>query len=86
MVLTEHLPGTFLFNNQLYIQLDGAPMGGSISPTQANIFLCHHEENWINNCPSEFKPIFYRRYIDDTFVIFNTNRPQINTAISTLYQ
>ena len=27
-------------NNQLYMQLDGAPMGASISPTLANIFLC----------------------------------------------
>ena len=45
-------------------------MGGSISPTLANIFLCHHEENWINNCPPEFKPVFYRRYADDTFVLF----------------
>ena len=60
----------FLFNEQLYKQLDGAPMGGSISPTLANIFLCHHEENWINNCPPEFKPAFYRRYVDDTFVLF----------------
>ena len=61
----------FLFNNQLYMQLDGAPMGRSISPILANIFLCHQEENWINDCPPEFKPISYCRYVDDTFALFN---------------
>ena len=29
----------------------------------ANIFLSHHEENWLNKCPTEFKPSFYRRYV-----------------------
>ena len=60
----------FLCNNQLYMQLIGAPMRRSISPTQANIFLCHHEENWIDNWPPEFKSIFYRWYVDNTFVLF----------------
>ena len=51
------------------MQLDAAPMGGSISPTLANIYLCHHEENWINNCPPEYIPLFYRRCVDVTFVL-----------------
>ena len=44
-------------------------MGGYISPTLANAFLCRHEGNWRNNCPPEFKPLFYRRYVDDIFVL-----------------
>ena len=36
----------------------------------ANIFLCHHEDIWLQNCPTNFKPVFYRRYIDDTFILF----------------
>ena len=42
-----------------------------MSYTLANIFLCHHEENWLNNCPIAYKPIFYRRYMDDTYMLFN---------------
>ena len=38
----------------------------------ANIFLSHHEENWLNKCPIEFKPGFCRRYVDDIFVLFET--------------
>lgn len=52
------------------VQTDGTPMGGCISPTLADIFLGFHETNWLKNCPLSFKPIFYRRYVDDTFILF----------------
>ena len=26
---------------------------------------------WLSNCPIEFKPIFYRRYVDDTFILLS---------------
>ena len=38
----------------------------------ANIFLSHDEENWLNRCPIEFKPGFYRRYVDDIFILFES--------------
>ena len=63
----------FLFNQKLYFQKDGTPMGGSISPTLANIFLGFHEINWLNDCPNSFKPVFYRRYVDDTFILFKSH-------------
>ena len=31
---------------------------------------CHHEIKWIDNCPSNFEPLFYRRYLGDTFILF----------------
>ena len=40
-----------------------------LSPTFVNILLCFYEEKWLSSCP-DFKPIFYRRYIDDTFLVF----------------
>ena len=45
-------------------------MGPPLGPTLANAFLCYHEKIWLQNCPSEFKPFIYRRYIDDTFLLF----------------
>ena len=60
----------FSFNDQLYTQTDGVAMGSPLGPSFANAFLCHHEQVWLNNCPPEFKPVLYRRYMDDTFVIF----------------
>jgi hypothetical protein len=58
-----------LFNARYYQQIDGVAMGSPLGPTLANIFLCHKEEQWLNNCPLAFKPIYYRRYVDDIFVL-----------------
>ena len=33
-------------------------MRSNLGPSLANIFLCHHETKWLNNCPLEFKPVF----------------------------
>ena len=33
-------------------------------------FFCYHEKIWLHNYPSEFKPVIYRRYVDDTFLLF----------------
>jgi hypothetical protein len=64
----------FLFNGDLYVQKDGAPMGGCVSPTLANIFLSHLEQQWMDDCPHLFKPVLYRRYVDDTFLLFRDER------------
>ena len=47
-------------------------MGSPLGPTLANVFLCYHEKIWLQNCPSEFKPVIYRRYVDDTFLLFRS--------------
>ena len=54
------------------MQIDGAPMGGSASSSLANIFLSHHEKIWLQECPLSFKPVYYRRYVDDTFLLFKS--------------
>ena len=61
---------TFLFNDRLYEQIDGVAMGSPCGPTLANAFLCYCEERWLGDCPAEFKPFLYRRYVDDTFLLF----------------
>ena len=47
-------------------------MGSALGPTLANAFLCFHEQIWLNECPDEFKPVYYRRYVDDIFVLFRS--------------
>ena len=81
----------FTFKDKLFTQIDGIAMGSPLGPSYANAFLCHHEKSWLDLCPLDFKPIFYRRYVDDTFLIFkdpshiqkfsnylNTQHPNIN--------
>ena len=45
-------------------------MGSPLGPILANIFLCHHEKLWLRECPEEFRPLTYVRYVDDTFLLF----------------
>ena len=47
-------------------------MGSPLGLTLANVFLCYHEKIWPQNCPSEFKTVIYRRYVDDTFQLFRS--------------
>ena len=54
------------------MQVDGVAMGSQLGPTLANPFLVHFEENWLQNCPSDFKPHYYRWYVDYMFVLFTS--------------
>ena len=60
----------FVFDGKLYKQVDGMAMGSPFGPTFANIFMCNLEELFLEQCPNTFKPIFYKRYVDDTFALF----------------
>ena len=60
----------FTFQNQLFSQIDGVAMGSPLSCCYANVFLCYWEQIWLDNCPLEYKPLYYRRYVDDTFLVF----------------
>lgn len=52
-------------------------MARTLGPTNANTFLCFHEILWLSDCPDEFKPHKYNRYVDDCSPAFkskeNTN-------------
>ena len=60
----------FLFDGKHYKQIDGVAMGSPLGPVLANIFMCFLEDTMISQCPSSFRPVFYRRYVDDTFLLF----------------
>ena len=61
-----------LFDGEYYKQIDGVAMGSPLGPTFANIFLCFYEQIWLESCPIKFKPVFYRRFVDDMFLLFRS--------------
>ncbi|XPS96891.1 hypothetical protein M3J09_012137 [Ascochyta lentis] len=57
----------FQVGSELYVQLDGIPMGIHCGPVFANLFMAHFEKQWLSTKPADF---FYRRFIDDCFAIY----------------
>ena len=47
-------------------------MGSPLVPTLAIAFLVYQEKNWLERCPLEYRTFSYRRYVDDTLILFNS--------------
>ena len=60
----------FMFNNKFYKKNNGAVMGSPLGPALADIFMCSFENKCLKDCPHSLKPVFYRRYVNDIFVLF----------------
>ena len=54
----------FSVNSRLIKQIDGCPMGGPLSVVLSDIFMRKMEENVV--VPA--KPIFYKHYVNDTYI------------------
>ena len=63
--------GLFLFNNEVFRQIDGVSMGSCLAPSLANLFLAHLEKDWHQH---EYSPKLYKRYVDDIFLVFNDKK------------
>ena len=66
----------FLFAGVFYDQIDGVAMGSPLAPVLANLFMGHHEKTWLDNY-SLSEVVFYRRYVDDTFCLFNNEKDAV---------
>ena len=47
-------------------------MGSPLGPALANAFLCYHERKWLIECPVTYAPLFYKRYVNDIFVLLKS--------------
>ena len=52
----------FILNGKFSEQCDGLAIGSFLGPTLETL----------ENCPAHFKPIVYRQYVDDIFLLFRT--------------
>ena len=72
-LLRMTLKSNFLnFDGKINKQIDRVAMVSPSGPSLACVFLCFHEQIWLNDCPEDFKPAHYRRYVDDIFVLFRS--------------
>ena len=61
-----------LFDGEYYKQIDGVAMASPLGPTFTNLFLSYHEQISLKNYPCEFKVVIYKKYVDDTFLLFRS--------------
>ena len=71
-----------MWNEDFYEQEDGAAMGNPLSPVVANIYMEHFEEMALNTATK--RPSTWLRYVDDTFVIWNGDRNELNEFLTHL--
>ena len=45
-------------------------MGSSLRSALANLFLVYYGRKWLESCQMQFRPKYYRRYVDDIFLMF----------------
>nr|WBB44924.1 reverse transcriptase [Chrysogorgia stellata] len=70
----------FSFGEAVYKQIDGVAMGSPLGPVLANIFVGYYESKMFDT-NTDIIPIWYKRYVDDTFTLFNNKE----TALSFLH-
>ena len=61
-----------LFDGIVYQQINKAAMCFPLGPSLTNAFLAHVKQIWLNDCSDELKPVYYKRYVDDIFVLFQS--------------
>ncbi|CAF4998196.1 unnamed protein product, partial [Rotaria sp. Silwood1] len=61
----------FLFDNNLYDQVDGVFMGSPLAPLLAEIFLQDFEKKHSSTFTS-MGIVYWKRYVDDTFVLIDS--------------
>ena len=44
-------------------------MGSPLASALAHSFMFSFECRWLRDCPNDFQPVFYRRYVDDIFAL-----------------
>ena len=76
LILTEN---SFQFCDSNYLQTHGTAMGTKMAVAFANIFMARIERQILSQ--SCIKPLFWKRYIDDVFSLWNTSLDKIESFV-----
>ena len=71
---------TFEFNEKYYLQIFGTAMGSKLAPAYANTFMGRLEAAILDSSPT--KPTYYRRFIDDIFMIWPHSEEELDKFIT----
>ena len=69
----------FEFHGEHYLQTGGTAMGTSLAPNYANLFMDRFETKALAG--SELKPLVWKRFIDDIFMIWTHGEQKLQEFI-----
>ena len=72
----------FSFQGEIYEQVDGVAMGSPLSPIVANLYMEYLEKKAIDS--STLKPRDWKRYMDDTNIIWPHGRESLDMFLTHL--
>ena len=72
----------FEFNGEHYQQIGGTAMGTSLAPNYANLFMDRFETRALDGYP--LKPLVWKRFIDDIFMVWTHGEESLNHFIEYL--
>ena len=72
----------FRFNNKIYIQKKGLPMGSSLSPILAKIYMNDFEKQLITSTKYKDNIKLWSRYVDDVLVVWEGNIEEVHEFIN----
>ena len=78
-MLSLILKNSFQFNRKDYLQTHGTAMGTKMAVAFANIFMTSIEKEILRQ--SINKPLTWKRFIDDVFCLWDTNKEEIEHFI-----
>jgi len=64
----------FQYNKQCYKPENGIAMGSPLSGYLAEIYIQEIEETYVKHWIDSKEIIYYRRYVDDIFILYNQNK------------
>ena len=67
----------FPFNGKFYQQIHGTSIGSNFAPNYANIFMTKIENEILRHAPGNRKPLIWKRYIDDIFIIWTYTKEEL---------
>jgi len=79
MVLSHN---NFEFNGNHYLQIGGTAMGTRLAPSYANLFMADFESKFVDTYTP--KPFWWKRYIDDIFVLWTHGEDELHKFITFL--
>ena len=71
----------FEFDKKIYLQIHGTAMGSPFAPNFANIFMHYCEQHILSNAPNNSKPLIWKRFIDDIFMIWRHGEDELETFL-----